>query len=141
MIGLARHLTCIIKLAIRFNQTTWITELAPHIIKEGLVLAFGMELLDNRTTRQVAGVSFDIDGASNITTSTNSVLAGLGECVLNQLAQPLTTFLVRCSHLVAVHSGSLTVRSSQSSRSFNVDLTTLLFDRQKKRGERVSFEL
>jgi hypothetical protein len=86
MISLARHLMCIIELAIRFNKTSWITELEPHTIKKGLVLAFGMELLGNRTTRQVTSIS--IDGASNITTSTKNVLTGSGESVLNQLAQP-----------------------------------------------------
>jgi hypothetical protein len=40
-----------------------------------------------------AGISIDFDGASSITTSTKSVLAGLGESVLNQLTQPLSTFL------------------------------------------------
>jgi hypothetical protein len=49
------------------------------------MLAFGMELLANRTSRQVAGIIIDIDGASNIATSTKSVLVGSGESVLKQL--------------------------------------------------------
>jgi hypothetical protein len=129
------------KLAIRFNQTSWLTEVAPQALKEGLVLAFGMELLGNRTSRQVAGIIIDIDGASNITTSTKSVLLGLGEFVLNHLAKPLSTFLVRCSHPVGVYKGILAGYGRQSSRSFDVDLTALLFDRQKKEDKEFQCEL
>jgi hypothetical protein len=93
MIGFARHLMCIIKLAMPFNQMSWITKLEPRTIKEGLVLTFGMELLGNRMTRLVASISIDIDSASSITTSTKSILVGLGEPILNQLAQPLSTLL------------------------------------------------